>query len=141
MKIINSIICDDVRNEIGGKNTLVGIYGDTVKIGIPKSAGPAANVFMKLCFFFTLRKESVEEWPDGFSVVFTRRGVDWPIVRGKFDRIDELRKNNIANIVIMLPSFPTGGEGPISRKIDFTKGEQIMQSITIDDFSIEIERI
>ena len=78
---------------------------------------------------------------DSFSVVFTRKGAEWPTVKGRFDKMEELRKSNVVNIVIMLPGFPTVGEGPISCRMDLTQGDSLRQSITIDDFTIVIERV
>ena len=35
MKIVDFIVCDDIRREIGGKNTIIGVY-DELNIRIPE---------------------------------------------------------------------------------------------------------
>ena len=143
MRLISSVICDDIRNEINGKHTLVGVYGDTIKLGIAESAIPNLNVNiqMKLCFFLTLKKDQNDEIPDSFSIEFIRVGAQWPTVNGKFEKPDEFIKNKVLNMIIILPVIPIGGEGPIHPKLNLIKSEKILQSIPIEDFTIVIDRI
>ena len=34
MKLVSFIICDDIRNEIGNKHSLIGVYDDSIEFGV-----------------------------------------------------------------------------------------------------------
>lgn len=64
MQVINThtvscIYCDDVRREIGGKITVVGMYSESVAVVFPEQ-GPL--VLPKLCFIATVRSSTEEDF-------------------------------------------------------------------------------
>lgn len=57
MRVDTFLICDDIRNEIGGKQSLMGIYGDTLQFEVPPVA--------------------IEQWPKALKIgIFIRLGLD-----------------------------------------------------------------
>ncbi|PKK89943.1 MAG: hypothetical protein CVV64_11455 [Candidatus Wallbacteria bacterium HGW-Wallbacteria-1] len=44
MKLSDFILCDDIRREIGGKHSLMGVYGDTINIVLSKNANQKSNI-------------------------------------------------------------------------------------------------
>jgi hypothetical protein len=66
MKILNFIVCDDIRQELGNKNTLIGVYDNLVIQKVP-NANTVVPAAIKLSFFIRLemgKDDSV--FPDTF---------------------------------------------------------------------------
>jgi hypothetical protein len=66
MKILNFVVCDDIRQELGNKNTLIGVYDNLVIHKVPNvnSVVPAA---LKLAFFIRVKMEKEDSVvPDSF---------------------------------------------------------------------------
>lgn len=83
MKLIDFIICDDIRFEIGGKHTLVGIYGDinfTQKIG----QKPVLPTVIKLGVFLRCKVDNESEQPDAFLLEFIHE------TKGKLAQVEGL---------------------------------------------------
>lgn len=72
MRIASFIICDDIRQEVGNKLTLVGIYADTLAFHLPPESQRWPLVIPKLCFYVRLRLDPGESPPDAFELAFMR---------------------------------------------------------------------
>ncbi|MGZ7132609.1 MAG: hypothetical protein ACXVH6_04450 [Halobacteriota archaeon] len=104
-RFLHSIYCDDVRNEVGGKTTLVGIYDsqmnvsadkDQLPIAIPKlciavtAQTPKENPFRKLKFKLLRDGEVVQEITAGQELLdssieaIEKRGNNFHIYRALF---------------------------------------------------------
>ncbi|MBM4310933.1 MAG: hypothetical protein FJ119_08310 [Deltaproteobacteria bacterium] len=68
MKLIDFIICDDIRQEIGGKVTLVGVYEDRIMINAPSPDAVRWPVQLKLGFFIRLLNDGSLAEVDGFDL-------------------------------------------------------------------------
>jgi hypothetical protein len=74
MKLLNFIVCDDIRREIGNKHSLVGVYDDLV-IHRPSGLDPKNSISLKLGFFIRIALENEKEAiPDAFNAIFTNNG-------------------------------------------------------------------
>lgn len=52
-RFVHSLYCDDVRNEIGGKTTIVGIYGNELNVSAPENGDVVT--LAKLCVAVTVQ--------------------------------------------------------------------------------------
>lgn len=67
MKLLDILVCDDIRFEIGDKNTLVGLYSD-INIAQKKGQKIQWPVIIKLGIFIRCIVEDMGETPDAFSL-------------------------------------------------------------------------
>ncbi|MDQ7797673.1 MAG: hypothetical protein RDU76_01845 [Candidatus Edwardsbacteria bacterium] len=65
MKLVDFIICDDIRFEIGEKHTLVGLYGD-INFTQRKGQKPVLPAMIKLGIFIRCIVDKKAENPDAF---------------------------------------------------------------------------
>jgi len=68
MKLIDFIICDDIRQEVGGKVTLVGVYEDRLMINVPSPDAVRWPVQLRLGFFLRLLNDGNAPDIDGFDL-------------------------------------------------------------------------
>jgi len=68
MKLVDFIICDDIRQEVGGKVTLVGVYEDRIMINAPSPDAVRWPVPLKLGFFIRLLNDGAAPDMDGFEM-------------------------------------------------------------------------
>ena len=67
MKIIDFIVCDDIRQEIGNKLTIVGIYNDRIKIEAKDPGAIKFPIPFRLGVFTRILVESTDECSDELS--------------------------------------------------------------------------
>jgi len=68
MKLIDFILCDDIRQEIGGKVTLVGVYEDRIMINATSPDAVRWPVQLKLGFFIRLLNDGPAPDIDDFDL-------------------------------------------------------------------------
>lgn len=127
MKLIDFILCDDVRNEVTGKNTIVGVYGDIV-IPIKKEdlKGP---VNIRLAFYIRLLKTKDEVKPDSFFFEVFFNGKNYKKIEGPLQIPDEVK---FINLNFNADPFSIPGEGVFTFKLTFNKDSKIIQVIEPD---------
>ena len=67
MKLLDFIVCDDIRQERGDKLSFMGVFGDTIKLQIPK--GASRPVPFRVAAFFRILVEDQDVVPDRFKIV------------------------------------------------------------------------
>jgi hypothetical protein len=55
------LICDDIRNEVGGKQTLVGVYGEGINFNVPANQAGKWPKAMRLGIYIRLSFDSDAE--------------------------------------------------------------------------------
>jgi hypothetical protein len=66
MKIADFIICDDIRRELGNKNTLIGVYDNLIIQKVP-NVNPVVPAGLKLAFFIRIKMGKDDSvLPDSF---------------------------------------------------------------------------
>ena len=93
MQLLDFIVCDDIRHEVGNKMTLVGIYGDQMQImALPTPGEDKWPKAIKLAFFVRIKILNDEPMPNAFNLQFFQ---------------DEKEVNSIKQNVI-IPTPPPG---------------------------------
>ncbi|MDI6739293.1 MAG: hypothetical protein QME74_02900 [Candidatus Edwardsbacteria bacterium] len=135
MKLLDFIICDDIRFEVGNKNTLVGIYGD---INLTQKRGSKLSwpVPLKLWLYLRCLINEGEDKPESFHIDITHntKGSIAPIA-GTLSIPEGIKYLNLALVGnISLPDT-----GVISFKISFFKAGQEVYVVVPDyTFSIHV---
>jgi hypothetical protein len=114
MKLDTLLICDHIRQELGGKQSLMGLYNDVIIFGLSPEGIQAWPKLMRLGFFIRLSFNENEEIPEGATFLFScKRGDDSvQIAKGQFIVKDQA-KLRFANLVIMANPFVIKGPGEI----------------------------
>ena len=76
MRLRDFIVCDDIRQEVGNKYTLVGVYDESIEFGISKGETGKWPKTLKLGFFVRVRFEPDDTLPDVFSMHVRFNGTD-----------------------------------------------------------------
>jgi hypothetical protein len=114
MKLDTLLICDDIRQEVGGKQSLMGLYNDSIIFGPSPEGIQAWPKLMRLGFFIRLSFNEDEKIPEGTTFVFSfKRGDESvQIAKGQFF-VKELAGLRFANLAIMANPFVINGPGEI----------------------------
>ena len=57
MKMLNFVVCDDVRNEMGGKYSIMGVYGNSIEFSVTPEKKDQWPKTMRTGFFITIQPE------------------------------------------------------------------------------------
>lgn len=120
MKMVDFIVCDDIRQEVLNKVTLVGIYTD--KIILPPNTKYPAK--LRLSFFSKFLHEKSDPRLDSFRVVFYNNDKEIARVDGMVGGAINLESPFVVNFVIL--EFPVLSPGEIKANFVFlNKGEVV----------------
>ena len=61
MKLLNFIICDDIRNELGNKHSLMGIYDDTIEFQVTPDNQNTWPKLLRIGIYAKVKTEDDEE--------------------------------------------------------------------------------
>ena len=140
MKIIDFIICDDIRRETNHKLIIIGTYNEKIvfRANSLESKWPISK---QLAFFMRFLKEENDPEIDGFdiSIDLKTKTAKQLFSLGKIEGIIKAPVNTQAPIIFDIPmpiKFP--GPGKMLVTVSFLKGKSIVQTIK-PDLEIEIE--
>lgn len=129
MKLIDFIICDDIRQETGGKLTLVGVYADRLIVHPPSGAEVSWPITMKLGFFFRFFNDRALT-SDSFTV---------DILFNKSERLQQIKGNGkivpdkkLINIFFVNNSFTIPSYGVLTARIVFMQGGEEVYTVSPD---------
>ena len=120
MKIINFMICDDIRMEMGNKHSIIGLYDDSINFSVPiieKGKWPKTiklGIFIKAIFDNDLEKKQIEK----FRLEVSLNDKAKTIAEGNFDAQKQLEATGI-NLVFVFNQFVFESSGLMSLKIVF----------------------
>jgi hypothetical protein len=138
MKLQHFIICDDVRLEVSGKHTLVGVYDDLVfSYYQGAEPAPAYPIITKLVFFIKLLKDETALDVDHYDFCITQEGVydKNPLFTQPIPK--PIAQNKIT-LVLTIGQFSIFREGPIDFSLNFYKGQDIVETVELG--SIQVHR-
>jgi hypothetical protein len=106
LKLLDFIICDDIRHEIGNKITLVGIYDDAINVSgvVPE---PQKALRLKLGFYIRFQKEKNDPEFDQFELTIRHNEREIGRALGSVSLADPTK-----NIVLALALDPILVPGP-----------------------------
>ncbi len=119
LKIIGFIICDDIRQEVGSKVTLVGVYDNAIVFTPPPGKQNVSwPISMKLGFFLKiLREEGDHVQANEFELVISRNGEE--VLHKVNGRIENLLDKKIVTLYFVIPAFRLTGPGEMTVEVLF----------------------
>lgn len=137
MKVLNFIVCDDIRHEIGNKITLVGIYTDSIKVQLPPEKKKLWPILLpKMGIFAQLQLEQGEVLPASVTLVIRLDGSDI----AKFEALlsQEFHgKHKDINLAIIASPFPLPAPGRLSFCLTLKHGEKTFQDLLPYELVVE----
>lgn len=133
MKLLDFIVCDDIRHEIGNKPSIMGVY-DNIIFSPPPEGDLEWPITLRLGFFIRFLKEPGDVQPEAFRVEFIRDGS----VFSKVEGIIKAASDSGFSIVLVNSAFQLIGVGPISFKIVFSKKGKVINQFE-PDYRLHVE--
>jgi len=135
LKIIDFIICEDIRHEIGNKETFIGVFPNYI-IALSKESDFKKPIIIKLAFMFRFLFEDKDPRPDFFKMEFITNGKTYPKIDEQPLKMASAVK--LFNMLICIPNFPLISYGEIEIKTIFKKQNKIIKELK-PDFNIVIQ--
>ena len=133
MKLIDFIVCDDIRHEVGGKQTLVGVYSDRIvfQTNTPEAKWPVSK---SLGIVLRFKVDKSDPPFDGFDITLDLN-IDSSTRPNQLAKVEGIIKRKGAEKLLVLNfktqlNFP--GPGEMSLNANFTKGQELVQSFKSD---------
>jgi hypothetical protein len=121
MKVIDFIICDDIRKEIGNKHSLIGIYEDAIKFNVsPKDSGKWPKI-MKTGFFIRIKieDENDKEKLNKFRLNINYNGKARTIAEGVINNLFNQTNAKRISLAIVFNQFNFENSGSMSVNVEF----------------------
>lgn len=141
MKILNYTVCDDIRQEVGNKLTLVGVYNDKIVFrsspGTKEFLWPAS---LKLGFFVKLSvdKEDIDRGIDSFELEVLLD--DEKVLQKVRGNIELKAGNKLLQLIAVNPLLAIPSVGEMSLKITFMKSDKKILEVSSEiPFNITVE--
>jgi len=134
MKITNFLVCDDIRNEIGNKRSLMGIYDSSIEFRVTpenKSQWPKA---MRLGIFARIKFENtdIKKGISSFKLKIDYNGDIKEMGKGAFSA-EKVSMFHTASLAIVHNNFVFKEPGEIRFSLDFSDVKNnVIQTITPD---------
>ena len=112
MKLDALLICDDIRQEVGGKQSLMGLYNDAIIFEANLEGLPVWPKLMRLGFFIRLSFNENDKIQEGtiFSFSFRRGDESVEIAKGPL-AVQGPAHSRFVNLSIMANPFVINGPG------------------------------
>ncbi len=128
MKLIDFIVCDDVRHETGNKVSLMGIYQGDIII---QANGPVGkSIPMRLGIFVRLLVEEQEAMPDRFEITIRSDKKPLASMQGENANVEHKR---LLQLAFVAHPLPIRGNTVLEVAASFYKGEELLLSQSIPD--------
>jgi hypothetical protein len=123
MEILDFIVCDDIRREVGNKHTIVGAYNDRIVFSSSKDFKWGIN--KSLGFFLRFQREASDPDYDGFDLKIFLNDEQNQLanIKGGINVTDPIRPMVLD---IVFPVFNFTGPGSLIVKIVFLKGSEVV---------------
>jgi len=132
MKLLDIIVCDDIRQEVDGKQSLIGVYNDLQFI-FPSNQAPWP-ISLKIGVFVRFKLDQKESIPDFFEINFFQNGN----LISNFNGNLKIPENTINfNLVLVNNAFILPGPGQITFEIIFKNSGNIINKL-IPEYSLNV---
>ena len=135
MKIIDFIVCDDIRQEVGGKVTLVGVYEDRIMLNAPAPDSVRWPVQLKLGFFIRLLNDETGPDIDAFDLQVR---CNEKIICRLSGPMKITPRHGLMNLFFVNSAVRFPAEGMLSVALLFKKDREVVHEIR-PDLNIRVE--
>jgi hypothetical protein len=137
MKLINFIICDDIRNELGNKISLMGIYDDTIEFPVTQDKENTWPKSMRIGVCLRIKLDQDKDITR-FKLRTSFNNKEIIIGEGVFN-LSQLKQLKKINIVILHNAFVFNASGIMNFIFDFYNSKDEIVDTLHSDLSLEIK--
>lgn len=119
MKIQDFLICDDIRQEVGNKFSLMGIYDSDIKIQARAPESLAWPLGINLALFGRFQMESTDPIFDSFEIQVQHNKHEVAKVQANLTSVS---RDNPITLNTRMPGFPLPGPGELTFYVKFNQG-------------------
>jgi hypothetical protein len=124
MNLSNFIACDDIRQEVSGKHTFVGVFENLTLNFSDVESWPAA---IKISFYMSITREKGDAVFNRFEFKILRSGEEKASINGVLN-FDEGK--DIFGIVLNFNSMLIGSPGVLDFKFNIFQDERLIESFS-----------
>lgn len=135
MRVLDFIICDDVRVEVNNKHTLVGVFGDSILFPVPKTSEDVWPKRIKLSFFVRLAVDESDTLPDEVSFSYILNEEEKEVARGKMTPPVSIK---VILLVFSFDNIVIQNKGNLSFKLTFYKDGKITNKLVPDNKQLSV---
>jgi hypothetical protein len=136
LQLLDFLVCDDIRHELGNKMTLVGIYGDQMQV--MASPNPAEEKWpkrIKLAFFARIKVLKDEPMPDAFNLQFFQNEKEFNSVRQNLaiptpPSNKPPKKITLLNLALVFGNFKLLAAGEINFKLTLLREGNVINDLS-----------
>ncbi len=140
MIIQEFIFCDDVRQEMWNKQTVVGIWGENLLFQIPDKNKMKWPLAARLGLFIRLKKEQEEINPDSFSISVLFN--DKECFNSKGNILVNNNPTTLITITMVNNNFSFPGEGIYKFKITlYSKNNIIFDNFPVNSLNVSVAEL
>jgi len=129
MKLVDFIVCDDIRQEVGGKVTLVGVYEDRLMINVPNPDAMRWPAKLKLGFFIRLLNDGTAPAMDNFDL---QVHCDKKTICRLSGPLKIKKQRGLMNLFFVNSAVRFPSEGTLSVTLLFKKSDDVVYEIKPD---------
>ena len=126
MKLVDFIICDDIRQEVANKVTLVGVYNEKIEFASLANAELIFPLAVKLGFYIRCLVEPKDVIGNRFELIFAHDGEELTRFVGPFEAKD---RKDFFSFTIGASAFPIKGPGMLRVKLNLFEDQKLLHEI------------
>lgn len=130
MRLIDFIICDDVRREQGNKISIMGIYNESIHLNLPSDV--KWPIAFRLGTYIRIELENHDPIPDKFIVKVSQNDKNSAKLEGNIAGVGQSR---ILALPFAINPLPLNGLGFLRLEVEILKGNEVLLAET---HSIEV---
>jgi hypothetical protein len=131
MRLIDFIICDDIRRELGNKVSIMGIYTESINLSLPPDT--KWPIPFRLGAYVRIALDDIDPIPDKFSVKISQNDKSLAQLRGEITPIGG--PSHTITLPIVINPLPLNGLGILRLEVEVLKGNE---ELLAETHSIEV---
>jgi hypothetical protein len=124
MRVLEFIFADDIRQEMGNKTSIMGVYADEIILSPPPPKWP---IPFRISAFIRMSMEGTEQVPDKFSLQISQNGNKIAHMAGDLKIIAQVGKF----LTLPLTVFPLPIPGPGVIQFDFALSHEGKELLSV----------
>jgi hypothetical protein len=133
MKLLDFVVCDDIRHERGDKLSFMGVFADTIKVQVPK--GAPRPIPFRVAVFFRILIDDTDPVPDRFKATLMLGGTEIAKFEGT---VGPRGRPRLMGFPLPLGAVPIEDNTVLTAKFSAFLGERLLLEAT-PPYSVDIQ--
>jgi len=132
MRLLDFLVADDIRRELGNKISVMGVFNDTINLNLPANA--AGPILFRLGLFVRVLIDETDEIPDRFRLIILHNDANIAEFGGT---ISSKERAKLITLPFVANPLPLPGLGVLNFQLELFKGD-VNLFLTTSPFPIEV---